>query len=221
MKHLKILGLAVVSALALMAVLGVAAAAAAEDAKICSTSGVGESCGTGHGNVYTGPVTAVLRNGTTEPATLTSGFITVKCTTSHAEGNITNGVNGHGNLTSLTFSGCTSGLGSCTAKTTASSTNPWTVTVTKDGAPNALMDVLSKVTGEFTCAGITCKYITETAGSKGEITIDGGTATREDAIITAKEVPLTKEEGSSSLCSNEAKWTGNYTVTTPATLFFT
>jgi len=210
MKYAKMLGLAALAALALMAFVGAGSASA----KVCSTAGVGASCGAGHGNVYTGAVKASLTSGKT--AQLVSGFITVNCSESSATGEITNGETGAGNISSLTFGGCTSGLGACTAKTSASSVNKWPVTVTGEGTTSGKM-VVKNVTGEFTCAGVTCKYVAAEAGKAGEIVVAGG----EPGEIKATKVVLTKEEGSSFLCSNTATWSGEYLISTPNSVFIT
>jgi hypothetical protein len=210
MKYAKMIGLAALAVLALMAVV---AASASANAKVCSTEGTGTACKAGHGKVYKGAVSSHLTAG--KSAILESGFIKVTCTESSAGGEITNGETGTGKITSLTFGSCSSGLGACTAKTTASAGNPWPATVTTDTPgvenTNGLMDV-SNVTGEFTCAGVTCKYISNSASA----TVDGSDTNPE---ITASKVALTREEGSSGLCSATATWSGEYQITTPKTLF--
>jgi hypothetical protein len=207
MKYLKMLGLAAVAALALMAVMGAGTASA----KVCSNSGAGASCGTGHGNEYTGAVTA-----TTTEAKLTSGFINVTCH-SHASGSITNSATGTGSISELSFTGCVDNFGrTCTAATTG---RPYHASVVVSTKPNGTMTV-SNVAGEFTCKNpfntaenVTCKYATPTATT----TVTGGAP----AKITATGVKLSRQTGSHALCSSEASWHGTYTVSTPASLFIT
>lgn len=205
MKHAKMLGLAVVAALALMALAGAASASATT---VCSNSGTGSACASG--KEYSGGFSASLKTGTT--ATLTSGFITVKCSVSGVGGTVA--TNGSGTITSLTFSECTSGLGACTAATTASAGNPWSGAVTHTSADDGTMSV-NNVEGEFTCAGTKCVYGAATAGGSGEIVVNGGEA----ATVTATKVPLSKKAGSSSLCSSTATWSGDYNVTSPNGLY--
>lgn len=207
MKYAKMLGLAAIAAMALMAVIGAGTASA----KVCSTSGKGASCGGSHGSVYTGNVVAKLTEGKT--ATLTSGFITVKCSSSEAAGEITNGETGTGNISKLAFSSCTSGLGACTASTTASSSNKWPATVAVTTAPNGKMTVTG-VKGEFTCAGVTCIYAAESATAE----VRGSDTAPE---IVATSVPLTKQAGSNALCSSTATWSGEYLISTPSSIFIT
>jgi hypothetical protein len=209
MKQLKMLGVAAVAALALMAVIGSATASA----KVCSTAGTGTACGASDGNEYTGAFSATATN-----ATLTSGFVTVSCTDSVATGDITNSATGAGTITGLTFSGCTHNLGSggCTASTTASTTAPWAATVTHTTGTNGTLAVKT-VTGEFTCtilgSAVKCIY------KAGEATavVTGA----EPAVVKATSVALEKEAGSNGLCSNEGTWSGTYTVTSPTSLFVT
>jgi hypothetical protein len=208
MKHLKMLGIAAVAALALMAVVGSATASA----KICSSSGTGTSCGASDGNEFTGAFSATATN-----ATLTSGFVTVSCTDSVASGNILNSSTGAGNITGLTFSGCSNNLGGgCEASTTASSGAPWTAGVAHTTGTNGTLTV-SNVQGEFTCTifggPVKCIYAATTA--KAEVV--GGTP----ATVKATKVALAKQAGSNALCSTEGTWSGTYTVTSPASLFIT
>jgi hypothetical protein len=209
--YAKMLGLAAVAALALMAFVGTSGAAAS--AKVCSTTGTGAACAGSHGFEYT---TQTLSASTgTAYATLTSGFARVECRSTMG-GQVTHG--GSGTITSLTFgpkaSECTSTLGECTlAKATGL---PWSATAVTGTAPNGTMTVSSTVGGEFTCGGINCQYSAPSAGTKGEITIKGG----EPAVVTATKVPMSKI-GGSPFCSATAEWDGVYTVSTPASLFLT
>jgi hypothetical protein len=203
MKYAKMLGLAAIAAMALTAFVGAGTASA----KVCSGAGVGAACAAGHGNQYTGEVKASLTSGKT--ATLVSGFITVNCKKSVATGTITNSETGVGSITGLTFEECTSGLGACTAKSTGL---PWAATATTGTAPNGTLTV-KNVAGEFTCAGETCKY----AAAEAKPTVTGGAP----AEIVAKNVALVKQAGSGALCSANATWSGEYSVSTPASLYLT
>jgi hypothetical protein len=203
MKHAKMLGLAAVAALALMALVGAGTASATI---VCSASGTGTACAGSHGNQYTGPISAELTTG--KSAQLVSGFITVTCTESTAGGSVT-GSTGAGSLTSLTFNSCTSGLGACTAKSTGT---PWAAQATTGTAPNGTMKV-NNVAGEFTCAGETCKYSAASATTE----VKGGAP----AEIVATKVPLSKAAGSGPFCSSTATWSGEYKITSPTSLYLT
>ncbi len=212
--YAKMLGLAAVAALALMAVVGVSSAAAS--AKVCSTTGTGAACAAGHGNEYTTQKFTGTTTGT-RTAVLNSGFNVVTCH-SHIEGEITHG--GAGKITSLTFSHCINDSlfgASCTATATASAASPWNGTAVAEGGGNGRLEVTSPVTGQFSCIGTTCRYKAANAGTKGEIKVTGG----ETATVTATKVPLTLEEPSSEACSATATWSGTYSVITPDSLWLT
>jgi hypothetical protein len=208
-KYTKMLGLAAVAALALMAFVGTSGAAAS--AKVCSTTGTGAACAGSHGLEYTTqPLAASTGAGV---ATLTSGFARVECP-STMSGTVTHG--GSGTITALTFTvaSCKSTLGACTvAKATGL---PWAATAVTGTAPSGTMTVSSTVGGEFTCGGVNCQYSAPSAGTKGEITVKGG----EPAVVTASKVPMSKI-GGSAFCSATSEWDGVYTVSTPASLFLT
>jgi hypothetical protein len=214
MKHAKMLGLAAIAAMSLMAVVGAGTASA----RICSTSGAGVACGTGHGFEYvTGTFHADLAAGAN--TTFTSGFITVTCTTSTAHGEVTNAGTGTADIDALTFANCTDQSGNaCTASSTASGTNKWHTTITSDGSGTNGTMVMNNVTLETNCAGVSCKYMAAEAGSKGEIVVTGSDT---DPKSDATKVPLTKDTGSNFLCSSTATWSWEYTFTTPTSLFIT
>ena len=211
--------LAAVAALALMAMVGVSAASA----KVCSTSGsTVTSCGAGHGTVMGKGQKIVATLNTPSVATLTSGFIVVTCGESTVEGEITDGEAGTGDITNMTFKDCHSNInqtsGSCTATTTASSTNKWAATTAATGGGSGTMSV-SSVTGTFVCnAGIfgtvTCRYTT----SNATVTVNGNDT---KPTVVATKVPLEREATSSSSCSPTSEWDGTYTVTTPTSIFIT
>jgi hypothetical protein len=221
-KYAKAMGLAVVAALAVMALVGATSASA----KICSTSGTGLTCGGSHGKAMT--VGDVIEASVIGEARLTSGFINVTCGESKIVGKITStpeGASVGGQLTSVTFNDCHSNANtttnSCTASTSASTANPWSVTATTSAAPNGNMSV-GTVTGTFTCnAGFlgtpTCRYHAASV-PKEKLVITGSDT---EPIIHAEGVSLTKEEVSSFGCSSTATWEATYKVTKPTSLFMT
>jgi hypothetical protein len=220
-KYAKAIGLAMVAALAIMAFVGATSASA----KICSTSGTGASCEGAHGKEMTKG--DVIEASVVGVARLTSGFINVTCGESKIVGEITeNGSTVKGDITSLTFGDCHSNVNtstnSCTANTSASSTNKWAITATTSTAPNGNMAVNSTVTGTFTCnAGIlgtpTCRYSASSVPAEKLIITGSDT----EPIIHAENVALNKEEVSSGSCSATSTWEATYKVTKPTSLFMT
>jgi hypothetical protein len=218
MKYVKMLGLAALAATALVAVM---AASASANAKVCSTQNgnpIGADCKAGHGKVYNGPVSASLTPGT-GGATFAEGPIHVACSTSSASGTITNGATGTGNITSVTFAGCSSILGPCTWSASASAANPFPATTTTHGLvedTRGWMDV-SNITLQHTCIGITCKY--DKPISSSEITLDGSDVA--GAARLTVNVLLTLETGQPGFCGTAGdplRWTATYTINTPSTL---
>lgn len=216
MKYAKRLGLVALAALALTAVIGAGTASA----KVCSTAGVGTSCGTGHGNEWTGEFHAVLTPN--KPVILTSGFINVTCTSSTVNGKVTNSATGAGEITALTFGSCTDNISGNACTPVVSEGTPWAGTVHSiAGTTNGRMTV-TDARGSFTCSpfgsAVLCKYTAANAGGEGEITVTGSDT---DPEVDANKVKLTKVAGSDPLCSSNATWSGEYTVTTPTSLFIT
>jgi hypothetical protein len=221
MKHVKIIGLA---ALAVMAFMAVAASSASASAKVCSTEGTGTACEAGHGKVYNGTIKAtVLSPGAVLTATNSSGVsvATVTCTGSEAEGQVTNGATGTGNITKLTFTGCSSpSCETVTASSSASAASPWpataTTTIPGTSNTNGIMDVTNP-TGSFVCRQffipVTCKF--KTSSAQVHIT---GSDSPEGARMVATNVALSIEEGPESLCGAKADWSATYKVVTPKTL---
>lgn len=229
-KLMTALGLAALAALALSAF--VAPTSAFAVSALCSNGATGAHCAGGGGatdNELTVGATIIAKSETPNVVRLTSGFVNVTCGWSEVELTLTGNTPPTGKITKLTFTDCHSNLnttsGSCTASTTASSTNGWPTTATTTGAgPNGKMEV-ENVKGEFTCnifgSNTKCIYGAAKAGnghSTGEeIAVLGG----EPAHVEAKHVELNKEAGSASSCSTHGIWEGNYTVTSPASLYLT
>lgn len=201
MKHIKILALCLLGALAAMALAGAGTASAT---KLCSVNT--SPCPAG--NTY-GKGTSIktqLVAGT--KSVMSSGFVTITCTESSMNGKTTSeGGAGAvtGEITSVTWKGCTSGLGSCTA---SSLKTPWPAEVTGSGG-NGTMSV-KNAAGKFTCGGTTCEY----EASKASVSITGGNPAR----AKASNVSFSKI-GGGFLCSSTASWTSEYEVTAPNPLF--
>jgi len=200
MKHLKMFGLCLVLAAAATAF----GAGTASAAKLCSvnTSPCPAKNTYGKGT----SIKTQLVAGTN--SVMSSGFVTIKCSSSTMNGKTTSeGGAGAvtGEITSVSWKNCTSGLGACTA---SSLNTPWPAEVTGSGG-NGTMTV-QKPGGEFTCAGTTCQY----EASKASVSVTGGSP----AIVKASSVSFSKI-GGGFLCSSTASWTAEYEVTSPNPLF--
>jgi hypothetical protein len=225
MKYLKLIGLA---ALAVTALMAIGASSASANAKVCSTVTTNPpnteqptvACKSGHGVVYSGEIHAVnvgiVKLTATEPDNTT-----VECTTSTSQGTV-NGTTGSGTITTLTFSGCSSGFCSAVGgHIVASAPGGWSATATTEITgtenTNGIMDVtINGNAGKFECIGgfvtTTCEYSATTPTMK----IDGSDT---EPKLTATNIPLTKTLGPESTCGKKADWTGTYKVTTPSSLF--
>jgi len=191
MKHVKILGLLVMAAAALMAF-----ASSASATVLTSPSGT-EFTGTIHATLEKGN-TALLKAGIEDTCTESTAHGTVTLNTTEAEGQLTEG---GPPPTGLTF-------GSCTQDTKVIKAGKLTI--------NSAGEVFSKesrVEVKVTGLGVTCFYGAET-GSVKIGTFDGGTP----AKLTVNTTALQKETGSGAFCASTGTWTANYVVTTPGTL---
>lgn len=201
MKHLKMLGLCLAGVLAAMALLGAGTASAT---KLCSENKspcpAGSTIGSGSS------INGQLVSGT--KAVFVTTLTTVECSESTISGKTTSaggaGVAVKGEISSVVWKSCTSGLGSCTTSATGL---PWLSEVTGSGG-NGTMTV-SNAGGKFTCGGISCEYSTTSAATS----VTGGNP----AIVKANKVSLSKKSG--IFCPSTATWTSEYEITTPKPLF--
>jgi hypothetical protein len=206
MKHLKMLGLAVVAAAALTAVIGAGTASATELCSTATTTCSGTKYGVGT------EIHAVLESGTT--ATLTTSITTVTCTESTVQGHVTNAGGAgavKGQLTALTFGGCTrTGGEECTVE----ATNLGTVEVTGGSASKTgtfSFKVTSKTGANVVCGSfINCTFSTSSATLEGK-NRESGTPT-----IKANNISLAREGG---ICPSTSTWTAAYEVTSPDPLY--
>jgi hypothetical protein len=227
MKYVKMFGLAVMAAAALMA-FAAGTASAETGAIICSTApGNGEPCKSGHGEQYDGTIHATLQTGksATLKATNSSGSVvsTVTCTSSTVHGAVTDPANGTGHIDAMTFASCTSAAcaNGVEASSKASATNPWhsTVTTTTKGVENTNGKMhVENVGGKFVCKNafgfgfnVTCEY--EAASAESDVT-----GSHTTPIIHAENVPLTRIAGAEFVCGVKGDWSGTYEVTTPSSL---
>ncbi|HET7455473.1 MAG TPA: hypothetical protein VFJ76_08135 [Solirubrobacterales bacterium] len=193
MKHLKILGLALVAAAALMAFLGAGTASAT---KLCEDKACTVDYAKGTKIVSTLSGSAILETtGGTVLDTCTGGEVNGK--TSETEGEPLSG-----SISALTWSGC-----SKTTDTTA--TGELKIKATS-GGNGEVEGVGSSVTvsGIF---GTSCVYGTGTGTKLGEL--QGGTPA---TLAISALVPRTV---ANALCPAETRWTASYTVTSPTSLF--
>jgi hypothetical protein len=213
MKYVKMLGLAAVAAMALTALVGAGTASAGTVACTSNTS----PCAT----EYTGAIESSLKTGTA--AVLTNSLDKVTCTESSMNGKITVATNASGNstgeITAVTFSGCTDQNGaSCTATAGNLAWHAEATATEISGKPNGngKMTVKSGGSGNpqatVVCGSgnfLNCTFGVESA----TVDVIGGS----QATIKTTELTMTKISG--FLCPKEAKWDAEYTVSTPSALF--
>jgi hypothetical protein len=205
-KHLKMLGLAVVAAAALTAFIGAGTASATE---LCSTATTPCS-----GTKY---LSGTAIEATSTKAVLVTNITTVTCTHSVITGDTTSsggsGVSVTGKTTSLTFTGCTDSNGEpCTVTQNAvgnASVSGGTASATGKFSYN----VTSKTGASVTCFGLKCNFSLSSATLPGQNSA-GGTPT-----IKAENVELTRESGFEFLCPTTSTWTATYTIIKPDPLF--
>ncbi len=193
MKYLKMLGLAAIAASALMAFAGTASAT-------LLTSPAGTALTVGK------VIHAVTPAGT--HAVLDSPIGKIECN-STVQGSITNAGGGvptksvEGNLTTLSFTGCTTAtvhvLKNGTLKITSSG-----------GGKGALTSTGAEVTVET--FGLHCIYSTNGTPIG---TVTGGSPAK---LAISAEIPRTGGK-SGAFCGSTAPWTGSYNVTSPNPLF--
>jgi len=210
MKNLKMLGLAAVAAMALMAMVGAGTASATE---LCSTN---TSPCTGTKYLSGTTISAQLKAGT--GAVLTNSISNVTCKKSTVDITTTSsggsGVAVTGTApktTGLTFSECTNSFGeTCTAEVVDL---PYSGSVTATGKGNGSMTVQADGSGnpgaKVVCGSlINCTFKTASA----TLTVTGGNP----AIAAANAIELTREGG---FCPTTSKWDAEYEVTAPKPLF--
>jgi hypothetical protein len=200
MKLMKMFGLCLALAMAAMA-LGAGTASAT---KLCSVNT--SPCPAG--NTYGKGTSIKTQLVTGTKSVMSSGFVTITCTESTMSGKTTSeGGAGAvtGEISSVTWKNCTSGLGSCT---TSALKTPWSAEISGSGG-NGTMSVKGAA-GKFTCGGTTCEY----EASKASLSVSGGNPAR----AKASNVSFSKI-GGGFLCSSTASWTSEYEVTAPKPLF--
>jgi hypothetical protein len=194
MKYVKMLGLAAVAAMALMAFLGASSASATV---LCKTAT--NPCGAGW--VYTGALEGSLTSGSSAvlESTGENPLIEDTCTVSVVKGEVTKdggaGVNASGPVNSVSFEKCTN-----------------TTTVLNGTGTLELEGSVVKAKGfEVTVnAGVSCIYSAGTGTTLG--TFVGGNPAK--IVVNA----VVNKSGGSFLCPSDSKWTAEYTITGLGTL---
>jgi len=221
MKHLKMMGLAVLAVLALTAVAGAGTASAS--ATVCSTNtspctGILYGAGT--------KITAQLAAGSV--ATLTTSIGNVVCKkstvagvlTGHkaAEGEKPTIPSGHGEITGLTFTECvlTPFFGNPTNCTVTAINLNYTVTAVATGGGNGDLTITAKGSQGPPGATVVCGSLINCSFTSSHLVLDvtGGNP----ALVHAKEEELSRTGG---LCPSTSKWDATYEVTSPKPLFLT
>lgn len=210
MQKVKMYSLAAVTALALSAFVGVAAA---------SATTIKDASGT----AYTGAVGVTLKSGTT--ATFTTSIGTITCDQSSGSGQITNS-NGTGYLSSIDWTDSTAGqncpttfgiLGNPGADTTAldnngASTGIWDVSASwssdnTTGSPNGTMSLSASVQIDLT-SGQTCFYA---ATVVGDLYNPDNTASGKSEVVYSGDT-LSRQAGSSFGCPSSGTFNATYVV---------
>jgi len=215
MKYVKMLGLAAIAAAALMALVGASTASAS---RLCKVNTETEMCSEANKYGSNQEIHAVLTAG--KIAKLSTAFKTIECKKSTVKGKIAEEWTGSttqtvtGPIEVLNFEECNCTVNVLKTGTLEVHADPITdeggkVTDTDNGI---LTSNGAEVT--VTCASIFgnvhCIYVTEntTIG-----TLTGGNPAELDANAN---IPRKPTDG---LCSEEAKWTAEYEVTTPKPLY--
>lgn len=197
MKYLKILALAAMACTALMAFAASASATELYSGSTTLTSGT--------------VLKSSLKSGTKATLSDTSGFLRNECTGSEVEGSTTATEAEWlpGQLTKLTFSGCTF---ASTAIEPLGTLEVRHIAGTDNGEVRA--GTATQVTTGFG-SGNKCIYEAGPGTALGTIT--GVTSTKETATMDINAV-VTLAKTEEGICSSDARWVATYTVTSPAGL---
>lgn len=204
MKHLKMLGLAVVAAAALMAVVGAGTASATE---LCSTATTPCS-----GTKYLSGTKIKAVN--TTNAVLTTSLTTVTCTASTVEGETTSSGGATavtGKTTALTFTGCTRTGGE---KCTVTSTSLGNASVS--GGSASTTGAFSYNVTSKTGANVTCGFFINCTFTTSSATLAGKNQTTGMPTVKAESISLAREGG---ICPSTSTWTATYEIVEPTPLF--
>jgi len=207
MRLTKMFGLAVVAAIAAMAFIGASSASAGAISCKLGTGAAGP-CPAG----YESFVAGITGLGLGED-TFTSGFVTVKCTgemtgTITAQGSAT--TNAKGKIETVKWTNCKNNIGCATTAAAAENLN-WAVEALMVGT-ELFLDV-ENVLGSFTLTScpivgnVKCFYTSTKVTPKFENHSGAG-----NSMITATNLALTREAGSSGSCSANGTWSALYDI---------
>ena len=199
MKHLKMIGLALVAAAAFMAFAGSASAA--------------PTLTSPNGTVYKGTLTATAT--ASSSLLLKATFANVTCTTSTVSGTISTNNETHaaGGISTLSFDNC--GTNDVTSLKNADNTFG-SLTINPKGE---VFGSNSRVTILNTSTGAHCIYGTTTNTKLGTFTPSSALRETTAAMTISASLPYNAESKSSQfVCGSTGSWSGTYTVTTPDTL---
>jgi hypothetical protein len=206
MKYLKMLGVAAIAALGLMA-FGAGSASATE---LCSTN-TSPCTGTKYNSGTA--VTSQLKSGT--QATLTTNITNVHCKKSTVAGSTTSsggkGLAVTGTITNLTFTECaTTGGTACTVTTL---NKPYAASIVATGGGNGTLQVTSGGSGN-PGATVVCGFLINCTFSTASAVL--GVTGGNPAIAKANGIALARQGG---LCPSQSLWDAEYEATSPKPLF--
>jgi hypothetical protein len=205
MRYIKTLGLLAVAAAALMAFAGTASAT---------------SLTSPAGTTYTSTISATSTN-----STLHGSFITVTCKHSAVTGKVEShgaAVTAGGKISSLTFSECNYPVTVSKPGSLEIHTEYELVKTHENGTKTYAQKATSNGNGTLTSTGAEIKIHTSVGEcifttSATDIGLLTGSTTKNAVLdIDSSAIPRT---GGSFFCGSSGEWTGNYTVTTPSTLY--
>lgn len=205
MKYLKMFGLAAMAAMALMAFAG-AGSASATTLTCTNPPGTKVVCPKG---------TEIDASVEAETIKLT-GTSTITCTEGTVKGHIENPGSStetaSGKTTEVTFP--VAHCPNCSAVEVTNGTLE--IHTDEEGVTNNNGTLTgSGFTAHLNCFGVTCNYITGNNLDLGTVT---GSSTTGGLATIHIDATLTKETGSSFLCTNTATWEGSYNITSPTWL---
>jgi hypothetical protein len=206
MKHLKLLGLALLAAVALTASIGTGTAFATELCSKATTPCSGTKYGTN----------TTLTSVTASNAVIKTSTTTITCTLAHLDGSTTSA--GGSGATAVTVQGTSFGFFSCKdssgTECEVTTSNLGKASITGGSASETgkfSYNVTSKTGATFKCGFfINCTLSTSSATLAGQNQITG------NLFLKAEAVTLQREGG---LCPSSATWTGSYEILGPGALF--
>ncbi len=216
MKHLKILGLAVVAAAALTAFVGVGSASATA---LCKEGNMTTNTCASNQSYISGTVIKAKTNGT-RTAKLVTGLATVICD-SEAVGETTSGATAGaaalpGEITALSFTNC---IVEGTTQTCTVTTNPpkYNASITWTSSTVGNFVVSTKTGGNNPGASVVCGTVINCEFNKTPITLSAASTEAGLGTITAGGIELAVGVGTK--CPKSAKWTATYVVSEPSPVF--